>query len=108
MKKQRLTKDEFIHLLAEKCNYTIADTELFIDNFTELFRECVQNDVEFEIRHFGRLYITDVAERKGFKPVPGVPGAGQEMIYPPTKRVVFRVSGDVRDIVKIRSFDEEA
>lgn len=100
MKKQKIMKDEFVHLLAEKCDYTIKDTETFLKAFIELIRECVENDVEVDICHFGKLYVADIAERKGFKPVRGKPGIGENMVYPATKRVVFRLSGELRDIVK--------
>jgi nucleoid DNA-binding protein len=102
----KLDKESFIAALAEKCNYTLVDTKFFVDNLISLFGDCILNDTEIEVRGFGKLYQQTIPERKGFKPVRGKPGEGSAMTYPPAKRVIFRLSSNLRGIAKHSDSEE--
>jgi nucleoid DNA-binding protein len=102
----KLDKKEFTRALAEKCNYTLGDTKVFVDNLISLFGECILNDTEIDVRGFGKLYIQTIPERKGFKPITRKPGEGQSMNYPEAKRVIFRLSSNLRDLAKNSSNEE--
>jgi nucleoid DNA-binding protein len=97
----KLDKKSFIRALAKKCDYTIADTRVFVDNLISLFGDCIVDGTELDIRGFGKLYIQIIPERKGYKPITGKPGEGQAMNYPEAKRVIFRLSGNLRNLAKI-------
>ena len=102
----KLDKDLFIRTLANKCTYTVSDTKNFLDNLISLFGECIVDDVEIDVRGFGRLYIQTLPERKGFKPITGKPGEGTAMQYPEANRVIFRLSSNLRNLAK-RDKDKE-
>lgn len=97
---KKLNKDLFIRMLANRCNYTISDTNNFLDNLISLFEECIESDTEIDVRGFGKLYIQTLPERKGFKPITRRPGEGIAMRYPEAKRVIFRLASNLRNLVK--------
>jgi nucleoid DNA-binding protein len=103
---KRLDKDLLIRTLADRCNYTISDTENFLDNLISLFGECIEKGDEIKVRGFGRLYTQTLPKRKGFKPVTGKPNEGTAMVYPETKRVIFRLASNLRSLAKNHNVEE--
>jgi nucleoid DNA-binding protein len=101
-----LDKYDFIRLVANKADYKIKDTEVFFDAFLEALKDCVSNEVEANIFGFGRLYYIHLPERKGFKPISGKPGEGENKIYPPVTKVIFRLTKPLRDLIRIKSIKE--
>lgn len=96
----KIDKDLFIKMLAQRCNFTVADTRYFVDNLIALFGDCIANGGEINVRGFGKLYTQIIPERKGYKPVTRKPGEGEFADYPEAKRVIFRLSKDLRALAK--------
>jgi nucleoid DNA-binding protein len=107
---KNLDKDGFIRLLSEKTGYTLGDTKHFIDVLIDVFGECIVNEIQVDIRGFGKLYQQTIPEREGFKPIKGKKGEGEKMHYPETKRIIFKLAKNLRDLAKYELVedDEEA
>jgi nucleoid DNA-binding protein len=93
---KKIQQDEFIHLLAARANFTIADTEEFFKALKELFLEAVQSGVEISIRGFGDLKYTTIAERTVAK----TPHSQEPVTYPATKKVMFKLAENYRNVLK--------
>jgi len=90
-----IIKNEFMHILSKKSGFTIKDTKIFWEAFTDIFKECVEADVELNIKGFGHLYILDVAER-----IRTDPKTLEKIYQPPSKRVTFKLSRTITDAIR--------
>ena len=97
---KKLDKDGFIKALSDKTGYTLGDTRNFVNNMIEVFSDCILNEIEIDARGFGKLYVQTLPERDGFKPIKGKKGEGTKMHYPEAKRVIFKLSKNLRDLTK--------
>ena len=95
-----LSKRELIHALSDKTNYTIKDSKVFFNALVDIMEECVFNNEKINVACFGKLYTQIIPERDGFQPVPGHLGEGTVRHYPPAKRVIFRLSRNIRGLAK--------
>jgi nucleoid DNA-binding protein len=93
---KKILQDEFIHLLAARAGFTIADTEAFFKALKELFMEAVETGTEISIRNFGDLYYTTIAERT----VSATPHSKEPKTYPEAKKVVFKLAEPFRNVLK--------
>lgn len=88
-----LDKDQLIRRIAEKGNFTLGDTRVFLESFIAVIEDCLWSGIGISVNGLGRLYVQDLPERKSSKLL-------GEKILPPTKRVIFRLSENLRKIVK--------
>lgn len=92
-----LDRDEFIHLLADRAGFTLADTKIFFKAIEDIFLEAVQSKVELRIRGFGDLYYTTIAERTVSRGI----FDNEPKHYPEVTKVVFRLSEIFRNVLKV-------
>ncbi len=104
---KNLDKGEFIKKLADTTGYTIGDTRHFVNSLIEVFSDCVLNDIQLDIRGFGRLYIQTLKEHVGSKPTRGVKGVTEKVLYPESKRVIFKLAKNIRDCTKYEYADDD-
>ena len=100
MEDETLDKISFIRKIANKSGYTMKDTKVFLDSFIEVIEECVADETEVNIFGFGKLSYVHLPQRKGFKPISGKPGEGEQKVYPPAVKIVFKLSKTLRVIAK--------
>lgn len=103
----KLDKDSFIRTLADTTGYTLGDTRRFLDCFIQVLTESIMDGIEINVRGLGKMYVQTLPARKGWKPIKGKIGQGQAMNYPEAKRVIFKLSKNLRDLVKIEVEDED-
>jgi len=95
-----LYKDDLINKVREKCGYTFADTQAMLDSLIEVFRESIGNREGIFVRGFGELKYIVTKEHEGNKPTKGIKGKTEKIFIPETESVRFRLSRDLRNIVK--------
>jgi nucleoid DNA-binding protein len=101
-----LDKDSFIHELSEKCGYGIGDTRNFLNALIEFMGECILNGIEINVRGFGRMYIQTLPSRRGFQPIRGQKGKGEYKDYPEAQKVIFKLSKNLRDLLKMELVED--
>ena len=94
--KKIIYTNDFVHMLAEMSGYTIKDSREFLYAFIKVFEYCAENDWDISIDNFGKMWVSDVPARKGYRPVPGVKGAGEFVEYPPSRKVIFSLTQNTR------------
>jgi len=91
----KIDKDGLIRKISEKARFNLGDTRIFLDSLVTVFEECLLDDIEIDVRGFGKLYVQTLPPRKGSKLVSN----GKKL--PKTKRVIFKLSKNIRDVVKL-------
>ena len=107
MNNNSLDKDGFARCLAKKSGYLLGDSRRFVDALIEVFSDCILTETPLDVRGFGHLYFQTLPERDGFKPIRGKKGEGTKMRYPPTTRVIFKLSSNLRNLVKMELVEED-
>ena len=92
--KRKLDKGQFVRALAKEGGFNISDTYIFLNTMISIFEDCVVDDVGLDIYGFGKLYVQTLPPRKGSKLVSG----GKEL--PEAKRVIFKLSDNIRRLAK--------
>lgn len=95
-----MNKDELIWELANRCGYTFKDSELFFNTLVEIFRDAIKNRVKLAVRGFGQLRYKTTAAHEGNKPTKGKKGEKERIMIPAVESVAFKLSTDLREIVK--------
>lgn len=91
--KLMLDKDELVRRIAEKGHFNLSDTRIFLDSFIEVIKELLIHDSGFNVRGLGKLYIQELPPRKSSN-------LFGRINLPKAKRVIFKLSEDIRDLVK--------
>jgi hypothetical protein len=110
------TKDAFIRRLSAKTNYTLKDTEAFVDALVQVFEELIIENLDapkevtktgkykslkvLSVKGLGKLVVQTLRERDGFKPIPGKVGEGTRMHYGEAHRIMFKLSSNIRNLGK--------
>lgn len=89
-----LDKDSLIRRISDKGSFTISDSYVFLDSLIEVIKECLENGEEINVRGFLKIYVQNLPPRKGSSLV----SDGKEL--PPAKRVIAKLSKDIRELVK--------
>lgn len=98
---EKLDKDGFAHALADKTGYGLGDCRHFVDCLIDVFADAIINETQLDVRGWGKLYYQTVSDRDGAKPTKGIKGKYEKMHYPPTIRVIFKLSSNLRNLAKM-------
>jgi nucleoid DNA-binding protein len=90
-----ITKDEFIHLLSNRANFTLGDTRILWATVEDIFQEAIESRVVLDLKEFGQLYYATIPERDLKNPK-----TLEIKHYPETQKLVFRLSSRYRNILK--------
>ena len=96
----QINKDELVYKLRTKTGYTAEDTATFLNAFIDVLRDCIINRDEISVRGLGQLKFTTIKEHYGNRPTKGVKGSTEKILIPETERVGFKLSSDLRNLVK--------
>ena len=91
----------FIRELAERGGFSIADTKVFMDAFQDLIADCIEQNVDINLRGLFQLYIQKI------KPFTGVNAHASKLAgeivhedFPESKRVIIKLAMNMRDILR--------
>lgn len=90
-----MDRKQLIKELASRMNCRQSDAEVFIETLSEIMADCVESDEELKVRGFGTLYTIPIPERKGYDN-----HKKSKVIYPATKKVIFKVAGNIKGKIK--------
>ena len=93
---KKLDKDEFYHRLSERSGFTLGDTKLFWHSIEDLFLEAIQSRIGLDLRGFGELFYSTIAERTMKNPQ-----TKETVVNPEVTRIVFRLGQNYRDVLKV-------
>jgi nucleoid DNA-binding protein len=93
-KDQKMTQDEFIRVLAHNADFTIQDTQHFIDALVKTVNGCVESRDGFMIQNFGVLEFGKVKERTVHSKLLG------DNIFPEAEKVYFHLSNNLKKVMK--------
>ncbi|MDR2533162.1 MAG: HU family DNA-binding protein [Tannerellaceae bacterium] len=90
-----MNKTEFINAVAEKAQFTKADTKKVVEAFIEVVSSEMKDGGKIVIPGFGVFSISEKAERKGVNPQ-----TKQEIVIAAHKIVKFKPGSELAKIVK--------
>lgn len=90
-----MTKLELISAIAEKTNATKKDTEIFLNNFTEVVTKALLDKDEVKLSGFGTFCTVERAERQGRNPQ-----TNEIMTIPASVVPKFKVSKTLKETIK--------
>jgi nucleoid DNA-binding protein len=93
-------KDTAARKIAQLTGMRINDSVYCIDVFQQFLAEVIENGDGFSIQGIGTLKIIDYKERDGFIPKKGKIGEGIKTHFPATKKIVFRVSDQLKELLR--------
>ena len=102
-----MDKEELIREMSHRTGFAMKDCREIFDVFLEILKDLIKNRTELAIRGFGKLSYYKVAAHKGIKPITGRKGYKEEIDIPEIEKVKFKLSYDLRDIVKDRYREED-
>lgn len=97
-----MTKADLVDILAEGTGLTKIETAAVVDGIIATISFALKKGEPVDLRGFGRFVTVDRAQRKGRNPK-----TGEEVIIPPRRMPVFKVSDLLRDFVNEPLEDED-
>lgn len=107
-----MDSDEFIREIARRANFTIKDTRTFYYTMLDIITDCVATETPLDLRGWGHLEYVKVKPRRGSRMKDVIARKNGEDVaitkvdYPEATKINFRLSRNVRDILR-NSEDEE-
>jgi nucleoid DNA-binding protein len=105
MKPAGLDRHGLIEELSVRTNFHKKYAREFLNTLIDIFRECLEKEVEINVQGWGRLYFQPYPARRGFRAKdyrlaklqdPQTMKADFYIDYPATKRALFRLSKNLR------------
>lgn len=95
--KDHIITDEFIELLAIRKNFAKKDVILILEGIKEIFQECIEKNIDIDLKGLIHMQVMEM----NYKKAPGIVAhKGKTEFKSKTKRVVYKVPQNFRDIVK--------
>ena len=94
-----LSQVDFLRLVAQKANFTIADTRFLFSKVEEVFTECVQTKTEVYLGALGHLHYTTMKERT----LPDPNDNGKLVTRPESIRPLLSLPMFIKQIVRVRN-----
>lgn len=91
---KKMTKEEFIREVAKRANFTISDIQIIWDTIQEIFEDSISNEIELNIRGFGKLYFTEMKEKEVY-----IPSAKEYQLKPSKKKVGFKLASNLKELL---------
>lgn len=89
-----MTKVDLINKIAEKSGYTKKDSKEVLEVVLEAITEGAVEDGELKLAGFGTFEVVESSAREGHNPQTGEP-----LMIPAKKRMAFRCSKTVKDML---------
>jgi len=89
-----VNKEKLIRLISKKSRFNLGDTRILLDTLIQVFEEQIAEGNEIDIYGFGKIIVQELPERDGSPLVTD----GEKL--PPAKRLYFRLSENIRRLVK--------
>lgn len=87
--------------LAERAKFTMADTKIILDHLEEIFKDCIEQGVDIDIRGFLHLYVQDIKPFKGVNAhLSRIRGETVFEEFPASKRASVRLGQNMRDLLR--------
>ena len=108
MKKKLINKDRLVRMIAERGQFTLGDSRIFLDVLIRILEDTVLNKWNFRVNGFGIIKIAEFGG--GVKEMP-TSGVKDELTKRNTlrgERIYFALSENITNKARIRLREEEA
>lgn len=100
--KRVIGKNEFYRIVARYAQFSIGDVEYMWSVIEQVFAIAIEEDAILDLRGFGRLYVKDIPEFKGWD------GVNKKYITKKgSKRVVFKLAENIKNSWKDEEENDE-
>lgn len=91
----------FIRELADRAGFSIADTKVFMDNFTGLIADSIEQGIDIDLRGLFHLYIQNIKSFTGINAYL-TRQTGEKVVetFPKSKRVIIKLSTNMTDLLR--------
>lgn len=90
-----MTKKELVDVIASKTEMTKKDSEAALSAVVEAFKEALIKGDDIRLVGFGTFSVKETAARTGRNPK-----TGEEIKIPAGKRVAFKASKELKEVLK--------
>jgi DNA-binding protein HU-beta len=94
-RKQIMNQKELVTKIAEVMETTKKDAKSALEGVLNALESALKDEGKVKLVGFGTFEVKDVAERKGMNP-----STREEIVIPAGKRVSFKASKVLKDVVK--------
>ena len=98
--KNEINTPEFIRMISVRAGFTQGDVLEIYRTMVSLFEESVRDGVELKLKSFGKLYSQPLGERHVSEYTDSKGDLHKAKVHPPTTKVVFRLSENIRQADK--------
>ena len=96
-----LDTDQFLRELSSRAKFTLNDTKIFMAEFKAMLEDCIEQNIDVDLRGLMHLYIQTLPEREGVNARESkIQGKTVRQTFPPSKRVVIKLAKNMTDILR--------
>lgn len=96
----KLTKEWFIREIAERARFTIGDVRIIWNEIEEILKDIIYYENELVLPGLLKISVTTIKEHMGHNAVEDSP-----MLIPESKRVVFKASRALLEMLRNKNSD---
>ena len=96
VKNKKYNKDDLVREIAQKGDFNLSDSKLFVDILIEIFEESVAERRNFNVKGLLSFVYANLPEREANKVVSGSHKTGERYTLPPTTRLTIRPAKNIK------------
>jgi hypothetical protein len=97
-----LDTDQFARELAQRAKFSLSDTKIFMKEYQGIFEDCIEQNIDIDLRGFVHLYIQTIPAHDGNNARESRLRGGEpvKQWFPESKRITIKVAKNLTDILR--------